>query len=192
MLSQLGRNDEARVSYEAAAAAAAERGSDYARVGETARTNAGIVAGMLAQQAEAALQAAAAEQQAASVAVQSDAIDQATVLLAADPFTPEAAQQVYDQLERAREAGYDANLLAFQYARALNTLGRGADALPYAQTALDAATDDDKSAYYIQLGIAKRTTGDDPGAREAFTAAKAGSWAGWADYYLADMGPATP
>ena len=147
---------------------------------------------MLAQQAENERLTAAADQQAASVAVQSDAIDQATVLLATDPFTPDVAQQVYDQLERAREAGYDANLIAFQYARSLNTLGRGADALSYAQQALEAATDDDKSAYYIQLGISKRLTGDDPGAREAFTSAKAGSWAGWADYYLAEMGPATP
>ena len=192
MLSQLGRNEEARSSYEASAAAAAERGADYARVGETARTNAGIVAGMLAQQAEATRANAAAEQQAAAVGLQSEAIDQATALLATDPFTPEVAQQVYDQLERAREAGYDANLLAFQYARSLNTLGRGADALSYAQQALSASTDEDKSAYYIQLGISKRLTGDDPGAREAFTSAKAGSWAGWADYYLAEMGPATP
>lgn len=192
MLSNLGRNEEARSSYEAAAAAAAERGSEYARVGTTATTNAGLVSDMLVQEAEVARQNAASDQQAAAVVLQSDAIDQATALLAQDPFTAEAAQQVYDQLERAREAGYDASLLAFQYARSLNTLDRGAEALPYAQQALDASADADKSAYYIQLGIAQRLSGNDPAAREAFTQAKSGSWAGWADYYLADMAAATP
>ena len=44
--------------------------------------------------------------------------------------------------------------------------------------------------YHIQVGIANRFAGDDPAARVAFTAAKAGSWAGWADYYLAEMGAA--
>ena len=50
--------------------------------------------------------------------------------------------------------------------------------------------------YYIQIGIANRFSGNDPAAREAFTAAKAGTWAGWADHYLAEMGdapaPTTP
>ena len=192
MLSQLGRNEEARSSYEAAAAAATERGADYARVGTAATRNAGIVSEMLAQQAEETRQTAAADAEAASIARQSAAIDQATALLAQDPFTAEAAQQVYDQLEVAREAGYDASLLSFQYARSLNTLERGADALPYAQQALASATGDDKSAYYIQLGIAQRLSGDDAAARESFTQAKSGSWAGWADYYLADMATATP
>ena len=190
MLSQLGRNAEARASYEAAAASAAVRGEEFTRVGTTATTNAGIVAGILAQEAEAARQSADVAALTAAVEVQTAAIQAATALLATDPLTPEAAQQAYDQLEVAREAGYDPNLLAFSYAKALNALGRGADALPYAELALTASTEEDKSVYYIQLGIANRFAGNDPAAREAFTAAKAGSWAGWADYYLAEMGDA--
>lgn len=194
MLSQLGRNEEARVSYMAAAAAADARGRSFDAVGTMARTNAGLVTDIIAEEAEAARLAADADQQAASVAVQADAIGQASTLLAQDPFTPEVAQQVYDQLERAREAGYDASLVAFQYARSLNTLGRGADALPYAQQALDATTDADKSAYYVQLGLAQRLSGNDAAARTSFTQAKTGSWAGWADYYIneMDVAAATP
>ncbi|HEX9951619.1 MAG TPA: tetratricopeptide repeat protein [Rubricoccaceae bacterium] len=190
MLSQLGRNEEARASYEAAAASAAVRGAEFARVGTTATTNAGIVAGILAQQAEAARLTADVAAQTAAVEIQTAAIQAASALLATDPLTPEAAQQAYDQLEIAREAGYDANGLAFSYAKALNALGRGADALPYAELALASSTEEDKSVYHIQIGIANRFAGNDPAAREAFTAAKAGSWAGWADYYLAEMGAA--
>ena len=190
MLSQLGRNAEARASYEAAAAAAAVRGEEFARVGTAATTNAGIVAGILAEAAETARQSVDVAAQTAAVEVQTAAIQAASALLATDPLTPEAAQQAYDQLEIAREAGYDPNLLAFSYAKSLNALGRGADALPYAELALAGSTEEDKSVYHIQVGIANRFAGDDPAARVAFTAAKAGSWAGWADYYLAEMGAA--
>ena len=189
MLSQLGRNAEARSSYEAAAAAAAERGSGFASVGSRATEYAAAVATLLEQQAVAERQAAAVAAQTEAVAAQTAAIEAASALLATDHLTPEAAQQAYDQLETARNAGYDANLLAFSYAKALNALTRGAEALPYAQQALQASTDEDKSVYYIQIGIANRFAGDDAAAREAFTAAKTGSWAGWADYYLAEMGP---
>ncbi|HEX8298938.1 MAG TPA: tetratricopeptide repeat protein [Rubricoccaceae bacterium] len=196
MLSQLGRNEEARASYEAAAASATVRGAEFTRVGAEATRNAEIVAADLAARAELARQTAAVEAQTAAVAVQTAAIEAATAFLATDPLTPEAAQQAYDQLEIAREAGYDPNGLAFSYAKALNALGRGADALPYAELALASSAEEDKSVYYIQLGIANRFAGNDPAAREAFTAAKAGSWAGWADYYLAEMGdapqPGTP
>ncbi len=193
MLSQLGRNAEALPSYEAAAAAAAERGSTFAAVGRSATEYAGIVTGILEQQAAAdrlaAEQNATVAEQTAAVEAQTAAIEAASGFLATDPLTPEAAQQAYDQLELARSAGYDANLLAFSYAKALNALTRGAEALPFAQQALEASTEEDKSAYYIQVGIANRYAGNDAAARDAFTQAKAGSWAGWADFYLADMGP---
>ncbi len=193
MLSQLGRNAEALPSYEAAAAAAAVRGSEFSAAGARATEYAATVRTLLAQQsadeATAATQAADVAAQTEAVAAQTAAIEAASGFLAVDPLTPEVAQQAYDQLETARTAGYDANLLAFSYAKALNALTRGAEALPYAQQALAASTEEDKSVYFIQIGIANRFAGDDDAARAAFTSAKAGSWAGWADYYLAEMGP---
>lgn len=195
MLSQLGRNPEAKLSYDAAVAAATGR-PEYALVLTTATENSAIVTGLLAQEAEVARQQAEVDAQTAAVATQTAAVEAATALLTPDPLTPENAQAGFDQLEIAREAGYDPNSVAFYYAKALNTLGRGADALPYAEQALAASTEADKSVYYIQIGIANRFAGNDPAAREAFTAAKMGTWAGWADHYLAEMGdapaPTTP
>jgi tetratricopeptide (TPR) repeat protein len=193
MLSQLGRNADARTAYEAAIAASTDK-PEYAVVLPVATRNAAIVADLLVQEAEVARQNAAVAAQTEAVAEQTAAIEAATALLTADPVTPEAAQQAYDHLERARTAGYDANAVAFYYAKALNSLGRGAEALPYAEQALAAAiaadATADVSAFYIQLGIANRFAANDPAARAAFESAKAGSWAGWADHYLAEMGPA--
>jgi tetratricopeptide (TPR) repeat protein len=189
MLSQLGRNADARTAYEAAIAASTDR-PEYAVVLPVATRNAAIVADLLVQEAEAHRQSEAGRAQAAAVEAQAAAIASATALLTADPVTPEAAQQAYDLLEQARAAGYDPSSVAFYYAKALNSLGRGADALPYAEQALAASTDADKSVFYIQIGIANRFAGNDPAARAAFESAKAGSWAGWADHYLAEMGPA--
>ena len=190
MLSQLGRNADARTSYEAAVAAATVHGADYDQVRAAAVRNVEAVTAILAQEAEVARQTADVAAQTAAVAEQTAAIEAATALLTADPVTPEAAQQAYDLLEQARAAGYDPNSVAFYYAKALNSLSRGADALPYAEQALAASTEADKSVFYIQIGIANRFAGNDPAARAAFESAKAGSWAGWADHYLAEMGPA--
>ena len=189
MLSQLGRNPEARLSYDAAIAAAAGQPA-FARVLATATDNSRIVTGLLAEEAAIARQQADVDAQTAAVAVQTVAIEAATALLTPDPLTPENAQAGFDQLEAARAAGYDPNSVAFYYAKALNALQRGAEALPYAEQALAASTEADKSVYHIQVGIANRFAGNDPAAREAFTAAKGGSWAGWADHYLGEMGPA--
>lgn len=196
MLSQLGRNADARTSYEAAVAAATVRGAEFDQVRTNATRNVAAVVQILADEAEFARVNASNAEQAAAIADQTAAVEAATALLATDPVTPEAAQQAYDLLEQARASGYDPNNVAFYYAKALNALGRGADALPYAEQALTASTDADKSVFYIQVGIANRFAGNDPAAREAFTAAKTGSWAGWADHYLAEMGdapaPTTP
>ena len=196
MLSQLGRNADARTSYEAAVAAATVRGTEFDQVRTIATRNVSAVVAILAQEAEVARVNASNAEQTAAIADQTAAIESATALLATDPVTPEAAQQAYDLLEQARSSGYDPNNVAFYYAKSLNALGRGIDALPYAEQALAASTDADKSVFYIQIGIANRFAGNDPAAREAFTAAKTGSWAGWADHYLAEMGdppaPTTP
>ncbi|HEX8384663.1 MAG TPA: tetratricopeptide repeat protein [Rubricoccaceae bacterium] len=187
-LGRLGRLEDARLGYEAAIAAS--QGEANARYRTAAETALAEVVTAIAQAAEVARQTAAVEAQTAAIAQQTAAIEAATALLAADPVTPEAAQQAYDLLEQARTAGYDANNVAFYYAKALNALTRGAEALPYAEQALAANTDPDASVFYIQIGIANRFAGNDPAARAAFEAAKAGSWAGWAEHYLAEMGDA--
>lgn len=187
-LGRLGRLADARLGYEAAIAAS--QGEENARYRTTAEAALAEVVAIIAQTEENARLTADVEAQTVAVAEQTAAIEAATALLATDPVTPEAAQQAYDQLERARAAGYDATNIAFYYAKSLNALGRGAEALPYAEQALAANTEADASVFYIQIGIANRFAGNDPAARVAFEAAKAGSWAGWAEHYLAEMGDA--
>lgn len=190
-LGRLGRLEESRAGYEAAIAAS--QGEANTAYREAATTALAEIESVIAQNAVVAAQNADIERQNASVAAQTVAVEQAAALLAEFPLTAENAEAGYAQLEAAREAGYDANLLSFYYAKALNALGRGAEALPYAQQALDASTDADKSAYYIQVGLANRFAGDDDAARVAFEGAKTGSWSSWADHYLAEMGqPVTP
>ena len=187
-LGRLGRLEEARAGYEAAIAASQGEANKAYR--DAATTALAEVETIIADNAVVAAQNAAIERQNTAVAAQTVAVGQAAALLAEFPLTAENATTGYAQLEAAREAGYDANLLSFYYAKALNALGRGAEALPYAQQALDASTDADKSAYYIQVGLANRFAGDDAAARIAFQEAKTGSWSSWADHYLAEMGDA--
>ena len=190
-LGRLGRLEESRAGYEAAIAAS--QGEANTAYREAATTALAQVEAAIVETAAVAAQTAEVERQNAAVAAQTVAVEQAAALLAEFPVTAENATAGYAQLEAAREAGYDANLLSFYYAKALNALGRGSEALPYAQQSLDASTDADKSAYYIQVGIANRFAGDDPAARIAFEAARTGSWSSWADHYLAEMGqPVTP
>lgn len=185
-LFNLGRLEDARLAYEATIAAS--QGADDSRVLAAATTTLQRVRDAIAAQQAAEQQAAAIAAQNASIEAQSAAVESAVALINADPLTAESAQQAFDLLETAREAGYDANAVAFYYARALNALDRGAEAIPYAEQALAANTEPDASAYYIQLGIANRQAGNDAAARSAFESAKAGSWASWAEYYLREMG----
>lgn len=192
-LGQLGRLEEAQATY--MATIAASQAEALANVREASQKNLVAVEEAIVQRDSALAANAAVEADNAKISTQTAAIESATSRLIEFPVSAENAQAAYDDLERAREAGYDASLLAFQYAQALNALGRGAEALPLAQQALATAQADpevtDLSAYYIQVGIANRFAGDDPGARVAFNEAKSGSWASWADYYLAEMGQPT-
>jgi tetratricopeptide (TPR) repeat protein len=115
-------------------------------------------------------------------------VQRATNMLQVDPVSEAVASQAYALLEEARETGYDANLVAFYYAKALNVMGRSADAIPYAQSAVDAAdASTDRSAFHIQLGLAHMGAGNNAEARAAFEAAKTGAWAGWADHYIRQL-----
>ena len=182
-LAQLRRYDDARSAFEEAIAKAEATSNEP--VLTAARRGLEQVQAALTQ-----VQAAQAAQ--ASASTMTESINQATALLNADPVTPENAQQAYDALERARAAGYDANLVAFYYAKALIALDRGAEAVPYAQTALDTAdAASDRSGLYVQLGLAQKAAGDTAAARTSFEAAREGSWSDWADHYLRELDTAS-
>lgn len=171
-LKQLQRFDESRTSYERTLALA--QASDDEQAQTFARRELEVLQTALSQRASA---------QAIGETVQR-AID----LLQTEPVTEAAAGEAYGLLEQARASGYDANLAAFYYAKALNALGRGAEAVPYAQTAVTASEGEaDRSAYFIQLGLAQQAAGDKDAARAAFESAKTGAWAGWADHYLGQL-----
>jgi len=75
----------------------------------------------------------------------------------------------------------------YQYARVLNAAGRHAEAIPEAERATQATDVEDKSAFFIELGIALMGTGDTASARAAFEQARTGSWSGWAEHYLRQL-----
>ena len=117
-----------------------------------------------------------------------DKISRATTLLQSEPVTESAASTAYELLEETRMAGYDSTQVAFYYAKALNTIGDYDDATHYAQIAVDQSEGQpDRSAFYIQLGLAHRGAENVDAAREAFNMAKEGAWASWAEHYLNEM-----
>ncbi len=185
-LAQLGRLEDARSAFEEAVATA--RAADDSAVRTAAERGLAQVQTAIEQRdANTAAQSAAATE-AQRVQAMADAITEATNLLNSDPVSPDAAQRAYDALERARQSGYDANLVAYYYAKALIALDRAAEAVPYAQSAVDAAdASTDRSGLYVQLGLAQRAAGDTAAARAAFEAAQSGSWASWASHYLREM-----
>ena len=172
----LGRTDEARAAFDQAIA-----------LGNTAG-KADVVRGATEQLA--ALnerEAQAAEAQASAQAV-TDAITNATQLLQGDAVSEAQATEALGLLQTAEAGGVDASGLAFYYAKAHLALGQFAEAVPYAQTAVEASEGQpDRSAYYIQLGLVQRGAGNLDAARAAFEGAKDGSWASWAEHYLREM-----
>ena len=172
----LGRNDEARAAFDQAIA-----------LGNTAG-KADVVRGATEQLAAMnERDAQAAEAQASAQAI-SDAVTNAAALLQNDPVTEAQATEALGLLQTAEAGGVDASGLAFYYAKAHLTLGQFAEAVPYAQTAVDASEGQpDRSAYYIQLGLVQRGAGNLDEARAAFEGAKAGSWSSWAEHYLREM-----
>ncbi|MDX1420569.1 MAG: tetratricopeptide repeat protein [Rubricoccaceae bacterium] len=109
-------------------------------------------------------------------------------LLAANPLPQATAEEALPLLAVATEGGVEANQLPYQLARVHNVLGNYDEAERYAQAAVEANEgQDDMSAYYIELGLARMNAGNADGAREAFEMAREGSWSGWAEHYLREL-----
>ena len=190
VLTRLGRLEDARNAFEAAVAmagtsdasnaadiqSAAQRGLEQVTEAIEART----AAASAAQQNQAATEAAQAVQ---------EKITQATEMLSGNEISMTQATDAYALLEQARMDGYDPDLVAFYYAKALNAMERGADAVPYAETAVAASEGQaDRSAFYIQLGQAYMSAGDAAKARTAFEAIEEGqAWHGWAQHYIGQL-----
>ena len=186
----LGRLDDARNALEAAVA--------MARVSDAPNADQVLAASQqwldtVTQTIESRAATAAAEEEqsraAAEAAQTGDKVNQAIEMLSTNEITMAQATDAYALLEQARLAGYDPDLVAFYYAKALNAMERGADAVPYAQTAVDASADQaDRSAFYIELGKAHMSAGNDAEARAAFEAITEGqAWHGWAQHYITQM-----
>ena len=170
-LGQLKRFEDSRNAYEQAVAFA-EAAEDNAAL--TASTN------ELARLEEGLAKRAASQET-------GQAFSRATTLLQANP-TPSQAEEAIQLLDQVSEAGYDSTRTAFYYAQAYNAMDRGAEAVPYAETAVAASEGEaDRSGYFIQLGLAYKGAGDTDKARAAFEQAKTGQWAGWADHYLGQL-----
>lgn len=185
-LAQLRRLEDSRNAFESAIAMAeASDASNADEVRTTAQRGLEQVTAVIdaRTQAQAQAQAASAEQD------RNAKIQQAIDLLQANPLEEADAMEAYALLEQARNAGYDPNQAAFYYAKALNAMDRGADAVPFAQTALEAsAGQGDRSPYYIQLGLAHMGAGNTAEARAAFEAVNEGdSWHGWAQHYIGQL-----
>ena len=192
-LAQLGRLEDSRSALESAVAMA--EASDAANAGDVARSarsyldqiNDVIARREAAAEQQQAAQAAQAAQ--AESAAQGQKVEQAIAVLQANEVTEAQAIDAYALLEQARLAGYDTEQVAFYYAKALNAMNRGADAVPYAETALaQSEGQEDRSLYYIQLGLAHMGAGNADDARAAFEAIGEGqSWHGWAQHYLREL-----
>lgn len=176
-LAQLGRLPEARSGFEAALAAAT--GPENAQVRTASQRAIEQITTAIEQRSSAAGAAATAQRQA-------DQAREAVGLLQLEPVSESNATQAIGLLDNLRAEGFDTAPYAFQYARAYNVLGRGAEAVPYAQASVESAQGD-RSAFYIQLGLAYRQAGNAAEARAAFESAKEGSWSGWAEHYLREM-----
>ena len=190
VLARLGRLEDARSAYESAVAMAESfEAANAADLRTAARRGLSQVNEVISAQAAATAQA---EQNAAATAAAqeiSDKITRATEMLSGNEISETQAIDAYALLEQAREAGYDPNLVAFYYAKALNTMGRGAEAVPYAETAVTASEGQaDRSAFYIQLGLAHMGAGDAAQARAAFESIDAGqAWHSWAQHYIGQL-----
>ncbi|MEM6328548.1 MAG: hypothetical protein AAF791_15640, partial [Bacteroidota bacterium] len=130
------------------------------------------------------------ENQAAQASAQelADKVTRATGLINAEPLGESAARTGYDLLEEARLAGYDSSQVAYHYAKALNVLGEYEDATHYATLAVDQSEGQpDRSAFFIQLGLAHMGAGNTEEARMAFEATAGGAWEAWGTHYLGQL-----
>ena len=192
-LAQLGRLDDSRSALESAVAMA--KASDAANAGDVAQSAQRYldqINDVIAQREAAAdqqRQAQAAQAASAEAAATEGKVNEAIAILQANEVTEAQAIDAYALLEQARIAGYDTEQVSFYYAKALNAMNRGADAIPYAETALaQSEGQEDRSLYYIQLGLANMGAGNADAARTAFESVEEGqSWHGWAQHYLREL-----
>ena len=185
-LAQLGRYEDSRSAAEATVALA--EASDISNA-ETIKGAAERLLAQVNQVMEARAQAQAQSQQAAAQQETTGKVNQAVQML--NPFEVDEATAIeaYALLEQARMAGYDADQVAFFYAKALNAMDRGADAVPYAETAVTASEGQaDRSPYYYQLGLAHMSAGNTEEARAAFEAiGESDSLHGWAQHQIGQL-----
>ena len=185
-LTGLRRYDDARTAFEQAIAMAEASDAPNAdQIKSTAQTTLDRINEALSAQA------AAAEAQAAAGAAQATAakVEEATQMLSGAEVSFEQAADAYALLEQARMDGYDADLVAYYYAKALVAMDRSADAVPYAETAVAASEgQDDRSSFYVLLGQAHLGAGNAAEARAAFEAIEEDdAWAGWKPHYLSQV-----
>ena len=172
----LGQNEDARAAFDQAIALGRAAGKN------DVVTNA---QSQLAAMMERQEQAAAAQASAETI---SDAVTRSAAILQSDPVSEAQAREALQLLDVAKGGGVDSTGLAYYYAKAHLTLGQFDQAVPYAQTAVDASEGQpDRSAFFIQLGLVQRGAGNLDEARAAFEGAKTGSWASWAEHYLREM-----
>ena len=185
-LAQLGRLSDSRSAFEQTVALA---GASDASNAETIASAAQRGLDQVSQVLEARAQAEAQNQAAAAANENSQKVQQAVEMLSANEIPEATAIDAYALLEQARLAEFDMAPYAFYYAKALNAMNRGADAIDYAQTAVDASEDQaDRSPYYIQLGLAHMGAGNTEEARAAFEAVSEGqAWHGWAQHYIGQL-----
>lgn len=185
-LAQLSRLEDARTALESAVAMA--EASDAASAADIVRVSRRTLE-QINSALEAQTQRQAQAQAASAAADRNQKVQQAIDLLQANPVDAASATEAYALLEQARMAGYNPDDAAFYYAKALNAMDRGADAVPYAQTAVEASAGQaDRSPYYIQLGLAHMSAGNADDARAAFEAVNEGdSWHGWAQHYIGQL-----
>lgn len=189
-LAQLRRLDESRSALESAVAMAeASDASNAGSVAQTAQRYLDQITQAIENRDAAAAQQQQADAASAEAAATTEKVNQAIEILQANEVSEAQAIDAYALLEQARMAGYDTDQAAFYYAKALNTMNRGADAIPYAETALaQSEGQDDRSLYYIQLGLAHMGAGNTDDARAAFDAINEGeAWHGWAQHYKGQL-----
>ena len=189
-LAQLRRLEDSRSALESAVAMAeASDASNSGSVKRSAQRYLDQITQAIEQRDASAAQQQAAQQASAAAAETGGKVNQAIEILQASEVTEAQAIDAYALLEQARMAGYDADQVAYYYAKALNTMNRGADAIPYAETALaQSEGQEDRSLYYIQLGLAHMGAGNTDDARAAFESITEGqSWHGWAQHYIREL-----
>ena len=182
-LAQLSRLEDARAAFEEsiALAEASDAGNASQIQGAAQRALDQITTVI-----ENAAAARAAEEEAARGQETQARIQQAVDLLSGSEVTYEQGTEAYALLEQARTNGYEPNQVAFYYAKALTAMERGADAVPYAETAYEnTAGEADRSGALIVLAQAHLAAGNAQEARDAINMIGDGdAWAGWKPHYL--------